>query len=129
MRTSSVYNRKSPLDSHSEHGVNECTTAWPEECILIPPLSVPKIQHGLSPVKNTPVKVVSGDEVGDVMNGMNNRCIFFCSARIDDFSWACSSGSCMSNAFESTFTNLTGRTEAREAGSWESVGVSVGTAS
>lgn len=125
-RTSSVYSKKSPLESQSEHGVNECTTACPEECTLIPPLSVPKIQHGLSPVKNTPVNVFSG--AGDVTNGMNNRCIFFSSARTD-FSWGCSSGCWISNALDRTFTNFTGRIEGREAGSGSPVGSSKDTAS
>lgn len=125
-RTSSVYNKKSLLDSQSEHGVKECTTECPDECTLIPPLSVPKIQHGLSPVKNTPVNVFSG--AGDVTKEMNNRCIFFSSARTD-FSWACSSGCWMSNALDRTFTNFTGRIEAREAGSGSAVGGSKDTAS
>lgn len=76
--TSSEYRRKSPLDSQSEHAVKACTTEWPDGIILTPPLSVAKIQHGRSPVKNTPEKDFPG--AGEVTNGISCLEIRLCSA-------------------------------------------------
>lgn len=106
--TSSEYSKKSPFESHNEHGVNACTTLCPDGYSCSPPLSLARIQLGLSPVKNTPEKVVP--TAGVVTNGMNMRRTRFCSAIIP-FSF--SSVRCISNAFDSILTNLILRLDAR----------------
>ena len=111
------------MDSHREHVVNACTTLWPDANILTPPLSVATIQHGRSPVKNTPEYVWPG--AGEVTNGSRRREMRFCSARTD----LCSSSACwMSNALDRTLMNLTRSVEDRVEGRG-SVGGAVATAS
>lgn len=110
-RTSSEYSRKSPLDSQSEHAVKAWTTEWPDGTILTPPLSVERIQHGRSPVKNAPEKVRPG--AGEVTNGMSCLEMRFCSANTD---FSTSSDCWMSKARVTTLTNLTDSVDARVDG-------------
>lgn len=105
--TSSEYSKKSPFDSHREHAVKACTTECPDECILTPPLSVDRIQHGRSPVKNTPEYILPG--AGEVTKGISSLEIRFCSASTDRS--ASSLIGRMSKLRDRTLTNLSRRVE------------------
>lgn len=84
----------------------------PEEMILTPLLLVDSIQCGLSPVRNTPEKVVA-PEGGVVTNGTNVRSIRFCSVRTV---FSVSPDRLISKAWDATLTNLILRDDALEAG-------------
>ena len=79
--------------------------------ILTPLLSVASIQWGLSPVRNTPEKVVV-PEGGVVTKGTNVRSIRFCSARTV---FSVSPDRLTSKAWDATLMNLTLRDDALEA--------------
>ena len=103
--------------------MNACTTLCPDGYTRTPPLSVETIQHGRSPVKNTPEYVWPG--AGEVTKGRSRREMRFCSARTD----LCSSSvCCMSNALDTTLMNLTRSVEDRVEGRG-SAGGAVATAS